>query len=98
MLPCSQTNHSAVNLWWLLSCDPRSSALVFSQPLQLLMLSFPTPNKRVLTLRDLLKQSTLGFIWASLLLLSLVLAWHLQLNLKQTNITEVVILAREGLA
>jgi hypothetical protein len=62
------------------------------------MLSFPTPNKRVLTLRDLLKQSTLGFIWASLLLLSLVLAWHLQLNLKQTNITEVVILAREGLA
>jgi hypothetical protein len=28
MLLCSQTNHSVVDLWWLLFCDPRSSVLI----------------------------------------------------------------------
>jgi hypothetical protein len=49
-----------------------------------------------LSLRELLKQNTLGSTWIFLLLLSLALAQHLLPNLKQTHITEVVILAREG--
>jgi hypothetical protein len=96
MLLYSQTNHSVVDLWWLLFCDPRSSVLVFFQPRQLHMLTFPIMNKRVLILRELLKQSIPRFVWVSLLLPSLALAQHSLLNLRRTNIAEVVISAREG--
>jgi hypothetical protein len=96
MLLYSQTNRSVVDSGLLLFCDPRSSVSISLQPWQLHMLYFPTLSKRVLIMRELLKQSILGFVWTSLLLPSLALVRHSLPNLRQTNIAEVVILAREG--